>query len=213
MCNEDAVNGCPFNPLDKKNLGQSVTDALLEQTPTALPPGAFFGAGVYAIYYTGTFEPYLPLAALNADDEFMWPIYVGKAVPAGTRKGTFGLESEPGQFLYKRLGEHASSIDQTTNLSLGDFSCRFLVVDDIWIPLAESLLIARFNPLWNSCLDGFGNHDPGGGRSNQKVSDWDVIHPGRAWAAKLAPSMLNQEDLEHRVAHHFAQTLPRSTRE
>jgi hypothetical protein len=59
-------------------------------------------------------------------------------------------------------------------------------VDDIWIPLGESLLIAKFTPPWNQYLDGFGNHDPGSGRYKQQRSLWDVVHPGRPWAMRCA---------------------------
>ena len=48
----------------------------------------------------------------------------------------------------------------------------------------EAALIKQNRPLWNSSLDGFGNHDPGKGRYEQARSDWDVIHPGRQWADK-----------------------------
>ena len=30
------------------------------------------------------------------------------------------------------------------NLDVDDFECRYLIVDDIWIPLGETLLIGRF---------------------------------------------------------------------
>ena len=60
-----------------------------------------------------------------------------------------------------------------------------IAVDDIWIPLGESLLIGRFSPIWNTIVDGFGNHDPGSGRRNQARSRWDVLHPGRNWAELL----------------------------
>ena len=82
------------------------------------------------------------------------PIYVGKAVPAGTRKGGFGLDIEHGSVLYHRLVEHAESVKAAVNLDIADFFCRFLVVDDIWIPLAESVLIEKFKPVWNfeKCL-------------------------------------------------------------
>ncbi len=40
-------------------------------------------------------------------------------------------------------------------------------------------------PIWNTLIDGFGNHDPGQGRRNQAKSRWDVLHPGRAWADNL----------------------------
>ncbi len=71
------------------------------------------------------------------------------------------------------------------NLDLADFSCRHLVVEDIWIPLGEALLIERFQPLWNVVVDGFGNHDPGAGRHSGQRPLWDVVHPGRPWAGKL----------------------------
>ncbi|MFH7468019.1 Eco29kI family restriction endonuclease, partial [Pseudomonas syringae group genomosp. 7] len=63
---------------------------------------------------------------------------------------------------------------------------RFLVVDDIWIPLGESLIISRFTPVWNSLIDGFGNHNPGKGRHAGMRTRWDVLHPGRVWAERLS---------------------------
>jgi hypothetical protein len=48
----------------------------------------------------------------------------------------------------------------------------------------EAALIKLHKPLWNSALDGFGNHDPGSGRYNQAKLDWDVVHVGREWAAR-----------------------------
>lgn len=176
----------PFNPLDKKNLGASVAEALLtkETHPLGELP-AFQGAGIYAIYYTGKFKAYESLSRLNRDDTFLWPIYVGKAVPAGARMGA-NLELAAGKVLHKRLKEHAESIKAAENLDIEDFHCRFLVVDDIWIPLGESLIIARFTPVWHSLIDGFGNHNPGRGRHAGMRPRWDVLHPGRAWAMNLA---------------------------
>lgn len=176
----------PFNPLDKKNLGASVAEALLtkEVHPLDNLP-VFDGAGIYAIYYTGTFPAYQQLSRLSNDGKFLLPIYVGKAVPAGARVGA-DLELSPGKVLHKRLKEHAQSIKAAENLDIEDFYCRFLVVDDIWIPLGESLIIARFTPLWNSLIDGFGNHNPGKGRHAGMRPRWDVLHPGRNWAMKLA---------------------------
>lgn len=172
-----------FNPLDKRNLGRSVADALLERPLEPLPPQtSFVGAGIYAIYYTGLFGPYRPITKPVSDKGEMGPIYVGKAIPAGARKGGVGLDEPAGTVLYNRLYEHARSIEQASNLELGDFTCRYLITDDIWIPLGESLLIARFSPLWNMVVEGFGNHDPGGGRRKQQRSNWDVLHPGRNWA-------------------------------
>lgn len=179
----------PFNPLDKQNLGASVADALLACAPHPLAKVPVFrGAGIYAIYYSGKFKAYMRIAAANAGGELMQPIYVGKAIPAGGRKGANPLATgSMSKALYSRLSEHAESVKCCSSLSISDFSCRYLVVDDIWIPLGESLLIARFAPVWNTFVDGFGNHDPGAGRYNGMRPRWDVLHPGRAWAEKCKP--------------------------
>jgi len=178
----------PYNPLDKKSLGISVAEALLIREPVPLAGiERFIGAGIYAIYYAGSFAPYKAIAIRNQRGCFDAPIYVGKAVPAGARKGGLGLEADPGTVLFNRLSEHAESIKQASStLQIEDFYCRYLVVDDIWIPLGESLLIAKFTPPWNQYLDGFGNHDPGSGRYKQQRSLWDVVHPGRPWAMRCA---------------------------
>lgn len=194
MPHDDIPVLAPFNPLDKRHLAENVTDAMLARPVEPLPPAPFVGAGIYAIYYTGNFPLYRPIARKNANKAFGQPIYVGKAVPAGARKGGFGLGADPGLALYNRLREHADSVNEAKNLELCDFSCRFLAVDDIWIPLAESLLIERFSPLWNRVLDGFGNHDPGKGRYNQQKSPWDTLHPGRNWADRLQPNVANSQE-------------------
>lgn len=174
-----------FNPLDKTNLAESVRDHLLKRAATQLPPGRFSGAGIYAIYYTGDFPAYRILAKTPPTDEKAIPIYVGKAVPAGSRKGGYGLDVDPGDVLFRRLWEHAESIDQARNLNLKHFKCRFLLVDDIWIPLGEALLIQTFRPVWNMLVDGFGHHDQGATRQGQKKSAWDTLHPGRPWAEQV----------------------------
>lgn len=169
-----------FNPLDRVELGRSVGRALLLSPCEALPPDRFEGAGIYAIYYQGDFEPYRPVALAGCE----WPIYVGRAMPAGGRTGLVGLGSSPGRKLYERLRQHHNSIKAVKSLDERDFRCRYLVVDDIWIPLAERLLIGHYRPLWNGVVDGFGIHAPGGtpggttGRAGQQKSAWDTLHPG-----------------------------------
>ena len=190
----------PYNPLEKGHLGESVADALLRAEPDPLGKvPSFKGAGIYAIYYTGDFQPYRMIADQNRDGRFEQPIYVGKAVPPGARKGNFGLDTDPGPALSKRLREHGKSIEQVENIGLKDFVSRFLVVDDIWIPLGESLLIAMFSPVWNKLIDGFGNHDPGAGRYEQERSRWDVLHPGRSWALKCRTREETAEQIENEL--------------
>lgn len=180
-----------FNPLDRVELGRSVGRALLLSPCEALPPKRFAGAGIYAVYYQGDFKAYRPVALPRCE----WPIYVGKAMPPGARKGLIGLDASPGAKLHQRLREHARSVGGVTNLHGGDFRCRYLVVDDIWIPLAERLLIGHYRPLWNGVVDGFGIHAPGGepggttGRAGQQKSLWDTLHPGRRFAEGRPPRL------------------------
>lgn len=198
----------PFNPLDKSNLGESVAEAAISAPVFPLPPEPFIGAGVYMLYYVGDHPIYSKLSARNKSGQFLNPIYVGKAVPAGARKGGFSLEVDHGLALLKRLTEHSESIKAVSNLELQDFFCRFLVVDDIWIPLAESLLIEKYAPVWNRVLDGFGNHDPGKGRYNGKMPFWDCVHPGRDWASKLQPCTYSKNELETKVVTYLNEQFP-----
>lgn len=98
--------------------------------------------------------------------------YVGKPVPKGSRKS--GL-----------VKHHADSIQAATNLNLKDFHFRYLVVDDIWIPLGETYMIEKFQPVWNMKVDGFGNKTPGERRKTQYTSLWDTVHPGRSYVTHL----------------------------
>jgi Eco29kI restriction endonuclease len=193
-----------YNPLDKANLGRSVVDALMAAPPRPLGDlGDIRGAGVYAIYYAGPFAPYAPLAKRNAKSPAL-PIYIGKAVPSGGRKGLAADDSADSDALLIRLREHADSVAASSDLDIGDFQCRFLGLDDIWIGLGETLLIQRFNPLWNQVVEGFGNHDPGKGRRKGKRPAWDELHPGRPWARKLAPAKKPRVEILADVARHLS---------
>ncbi len=113
----------PFNPLNKRHLAENVAKTLLESPLSLLPPNEpFVGAGIYAIHYGGGFEHYRPLVQSRHPI-----IYVGKAIPPGSRKGGFGLGADPGQVLYKRLREHTEAIKQVPNLKISDFGCQCLV--------------------------------------------------------------------------------------
>jgi hypothetical protein len=192
-----------YNPLDKFNLGKSVVEALLESSSQALGSiQPFDGAGIYAIYYHGPFEPYQSIAA-NGGSATQTPIYVGKAVPSGSRKGANLTTSSSGKWLFSRISEHRESIRAAQNLNADDFTARFLVVDDIWIPLGEALLISTFNPVWNQLIDGFGNHDPGAGRYNGLRPLWDFLHPGRSWADKCRARTETREELGRRIIDYF----------
>ena len=195
----------PYNPLDTKNLGIAVAKALLEKKTRPLGElPRFRGAGIYVIYYHGAFKAYEPIARANVETSNpRWPIYIGKAIPPGGRRGAFNLAATDTTALFDRLCEHAESVDQASNLGIEDFTCRFLVVADLWIPLAEQLLIAHFAPVWNRLVDGFGNHNPGAGRLEGKIPRWDLLHPGRSWAPKLKPRNETAGDIEREVTHYL----------
>jgi len=190
----------PFNPLDKLQLGESIARELLSRDAAsleALTAGPQFpGAGVYAIYYRGEFPPYRLLLSADAVGRRPPPIYVGKAIPPGGRTGRLlPPEAVKSPALHGRLSIHARSITDAVNLDLGDFSCRYLILDDIWIPLGETILIEAYQPLWNTKVSGFGNNATGGPRSRQKRSSWDTIHPGRPWAAALTPNKRSADEI------------------
>ena len=129
------------------------------------------------------------------------PIYVGKAVPPGwrTARATNAAEAST---LYGRLREHSRNIDQANNLDSSDFYTRFMVLEglesDLVVPV-EAELIRRYRPLWNSFVDGFGNHDPGKGRYNQARSEWDVLHSGRPWADRLTGPSPQMKDIVAKI--------------
>ncbi len=162
------------------------------------PPERFHGTGIYALYYTGHAEPYSKYAELNRLS-YDFPIYLGKAVPKGWRQSrTDRTDDKPSPELYSRLSQHANSINKVDSLSISDFSCRFMIFDgpsSDMIGTLEAAVIKWKKPLWNSYLDGFGNHDPGKGRYEQSKSDWDVVHPGRSWANKCKGKTPTRESL------------------
>lgn len=149
-------------------------------------PERFHGTGVYAIYCVAKSGAYKDFHEINRTS-FDIPIYVGKAVPKGWRQGRAGSSASVSHELHNRIREHGKSIELGDSLKSSDFLCRFMILENKesdLIGTVEAALIRKYRPIWNTLLDGFGNHDPGSGRYQQAKSDWDVCHPGRAWAEK-----------------------------
>ena len=166
------------------------------------PPENFLGAGVYALYYIGKSSYYTHLYNANRL-QFIQPIYVGKAVPRGWRQARL---QQAANELYSRLCEHQNSISQACNLELDDFRCRFMILEDAaadMIGTVEAALIRQYTPIWNCCIDGFGNHDPGSGRYDQAKSDWDILHPGRHWANRLKGIHPALADIEEKALAYY----------
>ena len=195
----------PYNPLEKDELARTVEAALLNkqlQRLGAVPE--FLGAGIYALYYDGTHDLYQTIAGTKT------PIYVGKAVPSGGRTAR-NDPSTTGEELWERIAKHRESIGYAEDLDPADFRVHYLITEELFIALAERMMIRTLRPVWNRVVDGFGNNDPGSGRYNQKVSRWDTLHPGRPWVRLMPnPCRYTREQILAMVAAHFT-TSPQIT--
>jgi len=189
-----------FDPSDPSTAGRIVALTLISQPIHELASiPNFYGAGVYAIYYSGNFAPYAKL--VNSDH----PIYVGKADPSNSSAKDAIAQ---GTKLSIRLSEHAKSISKAkTTLSIEDFKCRFLIVQSGFQKSAEDYLIRFFKPIWNSetkiCF-GLGKHGDSSETRDNKRSPWDTMHPGRAWADKSTKDQKTREQIIAEIDQHFA---------
>jgi len=185
-----------FDPTEPSLIGRFISIALVAQQRYRLDSiTSFYGSGVYAIYYTGDFNPYLPVSRTET------PIYVGKADPQGNPKSPV----DQGTKLFDRLREHRKSIRKVEHIGINDFECRYLAVQSGYQAAAERHLIGLFRPLWNNetrVLFGIGKHgDSSETRTNNK-SPWDTLHPGREWASGN-PEALSRDEIVARVERHF----------
>ena len=182
--------------------------AFYNNTPThKFPINEFQGTGVYGLYYYGDFPQYIPLSEKNIKEASI-PIYIGKAVPSGWRTGRKIISSS--NELYRRIKEHMRSIANSKNLNIQDFYYKFVIltetVSDLIVPF-EAELIRRYQPLWNTVIDGFGNHDPGKGRYYQAISEWDTLHPGRHWVKKLKGEGKSIDTIKSEIGQYFQDKL------
>jgi hypothetical protein len=198
-----------FDPSDPRTSGRIVALSMIAQPRHSLADlPAFYGAGVYALYYNGPYEAYLPLSGTEQ------PIYVGKADPKGA--GAKDAVSQ-GTSLYDRLNEHRRNIMKATStLDIGHFECRFLIVQSGYQDTAENFLIDFFRPIWNSetriCF-GLGKHGDSAGTRANKRSPWDTLHPGRTWALPLAEDQKPKTQIFLEIAEHLERVPPHPTLE
>lgn len=166
-------------------------------------PERFHGTGIYAIYCIAKSGLYSKFNLVNRTS-FRIPIYVGKSVPKGWRQARQSSLDIRSYELHNRIREHSRSIELGESLDISDFFCRFMILEgkesDL-IGTVEAALIRKYQPIWNTLLDGFGNHDPGKGRYEQAKSDWDVCHPGRSWAEKCQGTHTSKEELVQSIEH------------
>ncbi len=171
------------------------------------PPEKFSGSGVYAIYCIATEGIYQKFGNEVNKYAYQVPIYVGKAVPQGWRQSREIRMSTISNTLFARLRQHARSIEEGAGLKLEDFACRFMILEGDVASLTaavESALIALYSPLWNSVIDGFGNHDPGKERKSGRISQWDTLHPGRKWASAMTGERPLRQAILKRIKDYMA---------
>lgn len=188
-----------FDPSNPKVVGRFVALALVAQDrhPLSEIP-KFYGSGVYAIYYKGSFSAYAPITCTET------PIYVGQAAPALSNART---PMEQGSRLCGRLNDHRKNIGKATStLDLDDFEFRSLVVQSGWETAAEDYLIHLFKPIWNSetnILYGLGKHGDSATTRANKRSPWDTIHPGRSWAIATTQDAKSTTQIHTELTAHF----------
>jgi hypothetical protein len=176
-----------YDPMGTENITSAICRELERQPLVPLDPSIqrFDGSGLYAIYYRGaTDDLYVPLAGRKI------PVYVGQALSHNSATGAAVGGRSP---LWKRIQDHSQSIGGATNLSLGDFGTRLLLLPDVHSDLGENGLRVFYRPLWNDVLNGFGSHEQGSSTRQSSRSRWDTVHPGRTrtfGASKHDPDVL-----------------------
>jgi len=161
---------------------------------------AFYGSGVYALYYHDELSAY---EAIRKSD---CPIYVGSAGPETPNAPS---AKQQGTKLFDRIMEHLKkSISQSRNLKAAEFYCRYLVVQSGLELAAEEFLIRRYSPVWNKqskVCSGIGKH---GDVARRELSDWDVMHGGREWAGtQMSRSGKTPAIVETNIVAHFRRLL------
>jgi hypothetical protein len=185
----------------------SSVEAALKAAP-AIPLcefDAFDGTGIYALYYVGKHSPveaYEPTARRNRSGRWAEPIYIG----TGTSRRWRANDHSTNRSAYLALRRHARNITLATQhmaLDLRDFYFKFVPADPLNAQIAETVMLDRLAPIWNSVIKGFANHHVGTTRYAQKRTRWDVLHMGRPWAAQCQWAPEGTESILHALASHY----------
>ena len=196
-----------FDPGNPRTVGFFIALALTAQPRkplSLLKLQEFYGSGVYAIYYRGSFDLYAPLRDTET------PIYVGQAASEQDHART---AIEQGARLAARLDEHRKNITRATaTLDITDFDYRALMVQTGWETGAEDYLIRLFKPIWNSqtkLVFGIGKHGDSSKTRLNKRSPWDTLHQGRTWAVDEAiADAKSPATVAKELTAHFASAPP-----
>jgi hypothetical protein len=192
-----------FNPLDTNALTKVFANELVSRPQVPLPEielERVQGAGLYALYYSGGFELYEPLSEAATS----WPIYLGSALPSGSRTGR--IRKARKSPILDRLERHTQSVTAAANLEEKQFQARWFPVDEPFIILGEILLLRFYRPLWNSNVAGFGAKVVGERRIGGRMSNWDTLHPGRPGMGTARGATVDK--IEDEVTKHLSDFPP-----
>ncbi len=189
-----------FDPGNPRTVGFFVALAMTAQQRFSLEMAQpIYGSGIYALYFIGDYPLYSPIRGTET------PIYIGQAAP-GTQSARTPVEQ--GVRLTARLNDHRRTIGKASDsLQVSDFEYRALVVQTGWESQAEAYLIRLFEPIWNKeskIVQGFGKHGDAPTTRRNKVSSWDVLHPGRIAAGiGVNPVQKTEATLRRELKDHF----------
>jgi len=187
----------PINLEIRRNIGPRIVNALLKspERPLAIAMGTLEGVkarGMFTLYPRGDFPDF--------------PAYRGyvNASLRGCRVPIFvGTASGP---LYRRLERWYNILDEVDNLTPEQFTCRYLLLDKLYLPEGKEEVRRQFMPLWNVYLKGHGNNDLGITHGAQERSRFDTVHPGRSGtrgrSRKETPRQIELKITEHMHSHY-----------
>lgn len=153
-----------FDAIDEDAVARRAIELLRDAAPLPLTDRPDRSPGAYGVEIHGRHDLYRPPPQGQL-------LYVGS-----------------GQDLRDRHGRHRISLESVDGLDPDRIRIRCLLTpSSATALLVERLLIARLRPVWNEpWLSGFGSRQQGRTRTaGQRRTAWDVLHPGRHWAAQM----------------------------
>ncbi len=155
------------------------------------------GPGAYLMLYCGDLDMYARAARAGGPTSLLegggYPIYAGSAAS-----------------LIERRQRHVRNLEGLIDLSEDDL--RIVLVpttSEAGAGYVEKLFIRAFEPVWNQpWLAGFGSKRQGRIRERgQRVSPWNVLHPGRYIHPSAPRPIATQADLAGKVVNYLAGTV------
>ena len=190
-----------FGMLDERRDKICVFETALNSEPMALTAVRDGGPGAYLLLHSGPVacfsrarRPGGRSATGSISLDGGWPIYAGSA-----------------KSLRERIaGRHHTSISRVVDFDVDDFSVVILPTQS-WAAAnyAELLLLASdaFGvPALNGPVKGFGSKHQGKSRTTQRISEFNVLFPGRA--ASTGATNVTAAELHDRVVAHLERTVP-----